>query len=52
MSIIREELQEAITRTLEEIVQLKEQIAQAADSREKRKLSRGKVIRKPAALAY
>ncbi|TEB13336.1 hypothetical protein [Pelotomaculum propionicicum] len=42
MTLAREELQEAITRTLEEIVKLKQQIAQAADPKEKRRLKRKK----------
>lgn len=38
----REELQEAITRTKAEIEEVKQQIAQAADPREKRRLIRRK----------
>lgn len=42
MALTRYELQEAITSTLEEIEVVKQQIAQAADSREKRRLIRKK----------
>lgn len=38
----RDELQEAIARTLAEIEEVKQQIAQAADPREKRRLNRRK----------